>query len=313
MRVNPVGISSHLGGLSTADLNKQLDLMQSAGINWVRFDMLWNTVEPTQSGLDFSKYDPIVSGIRSRGMQVIGLLSQYWSPAWYRGSNPWNQPPAPQDYAMFAQTVANHYAGQIKLWEAGNEPNQDGFWYPQADATAYTALLKAAYPAIKAVDPNAKVISAGLSQASPISFLTQMYASGAKGYFDYLGMHPYTQPSPPSFGVLDSLRSVMANNGDGNKQIMVTEVGWPTYSGSSGVTEANQATYINQVYQMIINGNYDYVPIACLYDFLDDGTDPNNAEDNFGLLRSDYSQKPAYGTIQAVRNDYNANFKPINP
>jgi exo-beta-1,3-glucanase (GH17 family) len=140
-----------------------------------------------------------------------------------------------------------------------------------------------------------------------------MYASGAQGYMDYVGMHPYNQPNPPNFGILDTLQSIMANNGDSNKQIMVTEVGWPTSTSSSGVTEANQAAYIGQVYQGIMHGNYDYVALACVYDFLDDGTDKTNDEDNFGLLRTDYSQKPAYSTMQTERNDYNANFTPINP
>lgn len=310
-RINPIGISAHLEGLSQSDANKQLDLIQQAGINWIRLEFHWNTIEPIQGTWNFSKYDFLVSGILSRGMQIIGLLTQYHVPAWYGTPN--NKPPLPQDYAAWVSSVASRYAGQIPLYEVGNEPNSNGNWYPSASASAYAALLKAAYPAIKSADPNAKVISAGLSQNNPTGFLTQMYASGAQGYFDYFGFHPYSQPSPPSFGILDNLRSIMANNGDENKKIMVTEVGWPTYSGSSGVTEANQAAYINQVYQMIMHGNYDYVPIACIYDFLDDGTDPNNQEHHFGLLRTDYSQKPAYSAMIAARNDYNASFTPINP
>jgi hypothetical protein len=319
-RINPIGICAHLGALSSTDLNKQLDLMQQAGINWIRFDMFWGTVEPTQGNWTFAKYDPIVSGILSRGMQAIAILEQYWAPAWYRGTAPWNQPPAPQDYAMFAQTVAAHYKGQILLYEIGNEPNMNGNWYPQANASAYTALLQAAYPVIKSADPNAKVISAGLSPTgiTPETFLTQMYASGAQGYMDYVGYHPYSWPNGPdytgsgaTFSELSNLYSIMQNNGDGNKQIMATEVGWPTYSG--GVTEANQAAYIQRVYQKIMHEDYQYVALACVYDFLDDGTDPNNPEHHFGLLRTDYSQKPAYSAMQSARNDYNANFTPINP
>jgi hypothetical protein len=38
-----------------------------------------------------------------------------------------------------------------------------------------------------------------------------------------------------------------------------------------------------------------------------------NAEDNFGLLRFDYTAKPSYATMSAVRADYNAHFTLINP
>jgi hypothetical protein len=317
-RINPIGISSHLERLPPSDVTRQLDLMQSAGIQWIRQEFSWNILEPSSGTWNFSNYDFIVSQIVSRGMQIIGLLAQYNTPAWYRGSNPSNQPPPPNDYVNWISQVVSRYSGQITLWEIGNEPNQNQSWYPVSDPVAYTALLQFGYNAIKTIDPITKVISAGLSQNNSQTFLQSMYTAGAKGYFDYFGYHPYIQPNGPNdhgvanFSILGILQGIMNANGD-NKQIMVTEVGWPTYTGSNGISEANQALYIGQVYQDIMHGNYQYIPIACIYDFLDDGTDANNPEDHFGLLRPDYSQKPSYSSMQSARADYNANFTPINP
>jgi hypothetical protein len=96
-----------------------------------------------------------------------------------------------------------------------------------------------------------------------------------------------------------------------NKQIIATEVGWPTFSGS--VDEQTQAAYINRVYQKIEYEGYRCVPIACIYDFVNDGTDTANAEDDFGLLRFNYTQEPSYATMSAVRRDYNTHFTPTNP
>jgi len=310
---------SHLERLSQSNVDKQLNLMQAAGIQWVRQEFVWSSLELTSGTWNFSNYDYIVNGIVSRGMGIIGLLSQYNVPAWY--GTPWNKPPTPTDYATWISVVVSRYAGQISLWEAGNEPNEPTFWYPAASAAAYTVLLQSGYNAIRAINPSLKVISAGLSPTLALtadSFLTQMYASGARGYMDYIGYHPYSWPSSPDdntahhkFSMLANLKTIMANNGDGNKQIMATEVGWPTYSG--GNTEADQATYIGRVYQKIMHESFQYVALACIYDFLDDGTDPNNPEHHFGLLHTDYSQKPAYSTMLAERADYNANFTPINP
>jgi exo-beta-1,3-glucanase (GH17 family) len=196
----------------------------------------------------------------------------------------------------------------------------DNNWYPQASASTYTSLLQAAYPAIKLAAPNAKIISSGLSPTgiAPENFLIQMYQAGAQGHMDYVGYHPYSWPNSPdftqglpNFSELASLYSIMKAHGDGKKQIMATEVGWPTYSG--GNTETDQATYIERVFQEIMQGKYQYVAIACIYDFLDDGTDANNPEDHFGLLRADYSQKPSYSIMQAQRAYYNTNFTPANP
>src|SRR5258708_1021976 len=312
-RINPIGVAAHLERLSTSDVDKQLNLMQATGIHWVRQEIQWQTVEPAQGNWTFAKHDDIVNGILSRGMEVIGLLSQYWSPAWYRGSAPWNQPPAPQDYATFAGAVAAHFKGKIPLYEVGNEPNQSMFWYPSPTAAAYSALLKPPYPPIKAADSAAKVISAGLSPAAPETFLKAMYTAGVQGSMDYVGYHPYSHPngpdytsSTPSFAELTAIKEIMRSNGDGNKQIMATEVGRPTHT--SGVDEPTQAYYVRRVFQKIMHEDYPHLAIACVYDFLDDGTHKANATHNFALIRADYSEKPAYAAMLAARDDYDANF-----
>ena len=60
------------------------------------------------------------------------------------------------------------------------------------------ALLQAAYPAIKLVQPDSTVLAAGLSPAvgvdAPPNFVNDMYIAGAKGYFDAIAMHPYVYP-----------------------------------------------------------------------------------------------------------------------
>ena len=96
-----------------------------------------------------------------------------------------------------------------------------------------------------------------------------------------------------------------------NKPIMATEVGWPTFS--EGVTESQQADYINRVYQKIMFEDYQYVPVACIYDFINDGTNVSDAEDNFGVIRADYSLKPSFSTLQEVRQKYDFSFSSINP
>jgi hypothetical protein len=53
---------------------------------------------------------------------------------------------------------------------------------------------------VKAIDPSIVVVSAGLgsiidwgtSAINPVTFLTKMYAAGAKRYFDALSFHPTT-------------------------------------------------------------------------------------------------------------------------
>jgi arabinogalactan endo-1,4-beta-galactosidase len=220
-------------------------------------------------------------------------------------------------YATFAQAVAKHYKGTITLYEIGNEPNLQVFWPPSPNAQAYTQMLIEGFNAIKGVDPSAKVISAGLA-GYQTSYVQSMYQYGAKGHFDYFGMHPYSWPKGPdefnnsqySFSALSNLKKIMESNGD-SKQIMATEIGWPTFSG--GVSETTQAAYIQRVYEKIMKEDYKYVPIACIYDFKNDGTNPNDAESNFGVTHNDFTKKPSFTTFKTMRQYFDANYTPILP
>ena len=73
------------------------------------------------------------------------------------------------------------------------------------DPVFYTRMLQAAYPAIKAADPEAVVVggvvlaayTAGSIAINPSDLVATMYENGAKGYFDAISYHPY-HPDFPS-------------------------------------------------------------------------------------------------------------------
>jgi hypothetical protein len=325
-RVDPICVASHLNGLSRDDVDRQLTLMQQTGIAWTRFDFNRSGVETAQGVYDWSQWDYIVNDATSKGIHVIALLDQWGVPTW----EPYYQGPQTPDttagYSEFASAVARHYKGQIQLYELGNEENTSVFWPPSPNVSTYTQLLIAGYNNIKAVDPSAKVISGGLAPAQgsnidPLIYLQQMYAHGAEGHFDYLGIHPYSQPNSPdvvsqsssamTFNIVSRLKSLMEKEGDQNKQIMVTEIGWPSYS--EGVTQSSQSAYISRVYTKIMHENYQYVALACIYDFVNDGTDTTNDQDNFGVLNQNYTPKPAYTAVRNAASDFAANFTAIAP
>lgn len=317
-RVNPVCASAHLNRLSITDADKQLSLMQQAGVSWVRFDFGWNEMESVEGNWDFSKYDHIIDTANSKGINVIALMVQWGQPEYIRNGRSYMSPSSAEEYGYFVANATAHFKGRIRLYELGNEPNISVFWPPAPDVNAYSALLKAGYLAVKQNDPQAKVITAGLAPVDDWQgFIHGMYTTGnIKGYFDYIGYHPYSSPASPdtmigtTFSNLLTVKYIEQSYGD-NKPIMATEVGWPTFS--EGVTESQQADYINRVYQKIMFEDYQYVPVACIYDFINDGTNVSDAEDNFGVIRADYSLKPSFSTLQEVRQKYDFSFSSINP
>jgi hypothetical protein len=178
-------------------------------------------------------------------------------------------------------------------------------------------MLKAAYPVIHAADPQAFVTVGGLSPAvdngtdnNGRTFLQAMYANGAKGYFDAVGVHPYCFPDFPGatdswstwyqmYGTSPSIRSIMVANGDGDKKIWATEYGVPT-NGPPGtyVSESTQAQMITTAYQLF--GSYDWAGPLFVYVSRDQGTDTSNRYYFYGLLRNNFSQKPSYAAYQAA-------------
>ena len=135
----------------------------------------------------------------SAGLKVLGLIVN--TPEWARhpALRSTGRRSTPPTTPTFAATVVKRYRDRVSDWEIWNEPNLPRFFgFSDARRRCTPALLKAAYPAIKSVQPNSTVIAAGLSPAvgvdAPPNFVNDMYIAGAKGYFDAIGMHPYVFP-----------------------------------------------------------------------------------------------------------------------
>lgn len=110
------------------------------------------------------------------------------------------------EWGHYRYLDAQLYADRIDAYEIGNEPNLIEEWGSNPDPAAYAELLKVAYREIKAADPDALVVSAGLSPVgessdlrylNDLAFLRSMYEHGAAAYFDVLGMHPFGFAYPP--------------------------------------------------------------------------------------------------------------------
>ena len=100
------------------------------------------------------------------------------------------------------------------------------------------------------------------------------------------------------YGTSPSLRSVMVANGDGAKKIWATEFGAPTNGPGGYVSEATQAQYVTQAYAAF--RSYDWAGPLMWYSHRDAGTTTDTRENFFGLLRYDFSPKPAYTAYQTA-------------
>lgn len=287
----------------------------SAGVQWVRIDLGWASFEPSGPGQIEPGYtaqaDAAINDARARGLKVLATL---WStPGWANGGRGNSTPPDnPADYARIAQWVATRYQGRVAAWEVWNEPNIDDFWVGH-DPGSYAGLVRAAYPAIKSGDPNALVVAAATS-FNDTAYLTALYDRGIGGSFDVLATHPYqgqsdAAPETPDDGTqytlahVSAVHQLMAQRGDAAKPIWFTEFGWSSHANPAGtptwqrgVTEAQQGDYYIRTLRWIAT-NAPYVTNTFWYNDLD--TQMGGLQyDNYGLLRTDLSPKPAYTALK---------------
>ena len=314
-----ISVGDNLSSLNDQELDDTLADMESLGVGWLRFDMAWDLVQPNDANhFDWSRFDRIVTAAREHNIEVMPIL--VFTPRWARQQacvNDFQCAPAdPARFAAFAREAVTHYAPMgVKAWEVWNEPNINMFWLPSPNAAAYTQLLRASYTSIKQADPQATVISGGLSPAentgsriAPRDFLSGMYQNGAGGYFDAVGYHPYSYPALPGsilswsgwsqmYDLNPSIRSIMIANGDSNKAVWGTETGTPS-GGRGDVNETLQAqSYRDSVQQM---SSKPWLATLFFHTYQDLSSNPGSVESYFGLIRYDGTRKPAYYELKDV-------------
>jgi hypothetical protein len=301
---------------SPGTLSSDLNADQAVGAKWLRIDVNWAQVQAQgPDSYDWTNIDAVVRGAEARGMNVLAGI--VYTPSWARpAGTSATYGPDPSTYAAFAAVAVAHYAAMgVHAYEIWNEENIPSSWSPMPNPSAYAALLKAAYPAIKRADPSATVVTGGLAPAptsgsdiSAIDFLRAIYADGAGASFDAVGDHPYCWPAYPGeavdwsawyqiYGTATSLRSVMQANGDGSKRIWATEFGAPT-GGPAGsyVSQATQAAMIARAISLW--ATYSWAGPLFIYQGRDQGTDPSSIENFFGFIAYDGTPKPAFSSFR---------------
>ncbi|MBK5287807.1 MAG: hypothetical protein JJE46_04995 [Acidimicrobiia bacterium] len=323
------GISTGSDFLASAPSDQELELgrLAQTGAHWVRLDLDWEIVQPRGPGdWDWSTYDALVRMAERQGLEVLAV--PIWTPPWANQGKSLNTPPTdPATYAtLVREAVSRHRAGgaagtKIRAWEIWNEPNNPPFWSTAPDAPGYVDLLRHAYFAAKSVDPDSIIITGGLAPNGdlnqdphnarhPVNFLKAMYFSGARNAFDAVAHHPYAPvPFSPltdtpgsigwnSFAYTKTMHDVMTANGDGWKQIWGTETGPPTGYCPGCVTEQTQVQWLQE--EFVQWRTWAWAGPLFWHAGRDGATGSGVAEQNFGLLHSDFSPKPAFHAAAGI-------------
>nr|MDQ3936022.1 hypothetical protein [Actinomycetota bacterium] len=204
-----------------------MDLQAKIAAGTLRIPFDWSQFERSPGVWDYSVYDPVVADAAARGLRILPILFDPPSFRSTRGTSTKRGMYPPNDNAAmgeFAARLVARYgpAGSlwaerpelrrvpIRSWQVWNEPNIPFFWPDGADAAGYTRLLEAVAGSIRAADPGAEVVAAGLPNSSngpsAKTFLKWMYEAGAADAFDTLAIHPYGPDFYDVMGQVHELR-----------------------------------------------------------------------------------------------------------
>jgi uncharacterized protein YraI len=287
------------------------DLMRSAGMTWVKYQQKW------VPGQDPQELAGRIADAHAKGFRVLisvpGLL--------YPSSIDYNA------YTQYLAGVARLGADAIEVW---NEMNLNREWPSGqvAPANYVNYMLRPAYQAIRAANPNTIVIAGALAPTgvnipgdimSDDQYLAGMQAAGAASYMDCLGVHHNAGATSP-----DAVTGHPAAPGGGHyswyfdptfnlyagtfpsTSLCYTELGYltgdgyppipSTFSWASNTTLSQHAQWLGRAVQKLRASGRVRMVIVFNVDFTTYTDDP---QAGYAILRADGSC-PACATLAAA-------------
>ncbi len=329
--------------MTDGDHERIFQHINGMGFNWIKQQVEWFRYNPAPGVYDWGAIDRLVDGANAHGVNV--LLSVVKAPEWARPPGDTHEgPPAdPETYATFLRELAARYRGRVRAYEIWNEQNLYYEWGGTGNklsAARYMELLRAAYNAIKSVDPGAVVISGALTPTGvndgniaidDRAYLEQMYQNGLARYSDAIGAHPSGYNNPPDAdwrtynddtgrckghpswffrSTMESYRNIMIKYGDGHKRIWATEFGWASVEGlgvgpNAGYEYAGDNSEAAQAQYIVrayeIGRSWGWVGPMFLWNLnFAPVSGAGDEKAKFGIVRSDWSPRPAYDALAAM-------------
>jgi hypothetical protein len=325
------------------NLDAEADEMVSAGVGSARVKIHWGLAQPYQrwadvppeelsrfkheeAGVptDYAATDRAVAAASRRRITVLPvvLIAPRWA-ARHPGDDA-SPPKGTATYSRFMAALVRRYGPggtfwkenptlperPLRHWQIWNEPSLDVYWRDRPWERDYVALLREARKRIKAVDPGARIVLAGLPNRSWPE-LEKIYKLKARGLFDVVAIHPFTAQVSGVLTILRNNRDVMRRYGDRKKALWVTELSWTSARGKAAwtygneTTERGQAKKLAEAYKMLAARRSELkLQRAYWYTWLTYDRHENYPFDYAGLSRLEpdgtVTRKPAFLEIKKV-------------
>jgi polysaccharide biosynthesis protein PslG len=293
----------------------QIGRAATAGSDTLRFTVSWGHVEATPGVFNFAYYDSVYQAMLREGIRPLLIVqgAPCWATAPAYCDHPGTAPPTPAHdsrWRSFLAEVARRYpqARGIEVW---NEANVKFFFKGGPDPARYATLLRLAHEGVRSTGSPVPVISSGLA-AYPrnkavgmgySNFLRGVYAAGGgKLHADGVGYHAYSGRGPKEDYVsgvrsqIADLKDVMVAYGDQDREIWITETGFPT-SGNNAFSPDQQAKALSLIYQSL--RSTPGIPLILVHRWRAHTSDGSEA--GFGVIEKSGKAKPALCALAKLR------------
>jgi hypothetical protein len=285
-------------------------------VGWERILFYWREIQPTgpEDWNTLHVLEEWLAQANSSGRTVVGLIKN--TPPW--ASEDGTEAGLPKGlyldiddpenlWAVFVRKLADYYSiRNVHHWIIWNEPEIPvGVYGHEFAGTTrdYYRMLKVAYQVIKDVDPDAAVHLAGLTWWHNQEYLDQLLqiavededAEANDYFFDVISLHLYFR-SETIKTVIEEVNRIQERHGL-NKPIWVNETNappnqdpeWPVERPQFEVDLDQQSWFVAQAIALGFAAGAERIS---LYKLLDIHLEPGG--ESFGLLRPDYSRRPAF-------------------
>ncbi len=300
-----MGVCTHFAQ-HKGDLDLNLKMIKEAGFNSIRDDIYWSQVESKKGAYDYPGIfleAPVEA--QKAGIAQLSVLA-YGNQLYDGGAYPQTNESA-EAYSNFAADVAKKLKGKAAMYQVWNEWD-GGCGMPKFRGTStpkgYAELLKRAYKKIKAVDSEAVVVLNSICRGD--KEFEDLLKTGVIKDCDILSLHTYNHSEGPDNRTPEAWYKRMLGVGEivkkynsgKTKDLFVTEMGFNNRTGINGYTYSQSADYAARLY--LLARSIPWVKGIWWYDFQDDGTNENELEDNFGLVKYDLTPKPSYYALKSI-------------
>ncbi len=287
-------------------------MMRDAGITSVRTDAHWAYVErqPNQLKIEPS-WRRYLKETARHGLNTQFILG-YGNQHHGGGEKPRTEP-VRAAFNRYVNHLSEAFKGQVAYYEIWNEWDVEDPRDPRFTQD-YARLIADAAGIVRQRDPAAKVLAGAVTtQGIESGFALRLLENGLMQSVDGLSLHPYVhcrgwrRNTPEAW--IDWMAEVdkeLTRAAGRPVPLYLTEMAWPSHQGACGIDENLQAAYLARAF--FLARTLPSIRGMWWYDFRNDGTDRTEREHNFGLVRQDFTPKPAYRVLTAV-SDIVANYR----